>query len=36
MNSVQIEESRRKELQEEFDKPYFLEIKKILKKEKNE
>jgi uracil-DNA glycosylase len=23
-------------LQEEFDKPYFLEIKKILKKEKNE
>ena len=33
---VQIESSRKKILKEEFEKPYFLEIKKILEKEKNE
>ncbi|HRX63729.1 MAG TPA: uracil-DNA glycosylase [Candidatus Absconditabacterales bacterium] len=31
-----IEESRKKELQEEFKKPYFLEIKNFLEKEKTE
>ncbi len=36
MISPKIEESRKKELQEEFQKPYFLEIKNFLKKEKNE
>ncbi len=34
--NVQIESSRKEILKEEFEKPYFLEIKKILEKEKNE
>jgi len=33
---VKIESSRKEILKEEFEKPYFLEIKKILEKEKNE
>jgi uracil DNA glycosylase len=33
---VKIETSRKEILKEEFKKPYFLEIKKILEKEKKE
>ena len=32
---VQIEPKRKEILKEEFEKPYFLEIKKILEKEKS-
>lgn len=36
MIDPQIDESRKKELREEFQKPYFSEIKNFLKKEKQE
>jgi hypothetical protein len=36
MIDPQIESSRKKVLWDEFQKPYFLEIKKKLQKEKSE
>jgi uracil DNA glycosylase len=36
MINPQIEDSRKEILRDEFQKPYFAEIKKILQKEKAE
>lgn len=36
MDNIKIEDSRKEALKEEFSKPYFLKLKKILKKEKEE
>jgi uracil-DNA glycosylase len=36
VNSIQIEESRKERLANEFQKPYFAQIKEFLKKEKSE
>ncbi len=35
INHVNIENSRKEALKEEFSKPYFLQIKKFLLQEKN-
>jgi hypothetical protein len=35
INSVNIENSRKEELKEEFSKPYFLQIKEFLLQERN-